>query len=282
MRKALFILLLLVVSMSASAQDEKVELTLTSNPVIQAALDSICIEGYNLYNAEFVNWVSTDSLLAHCDTDDIGGNLIWQPTDSTWSAMFYDKKKENCIFELQFNIKNGNEVFSYDKRPITETEKPVIELKNKMFNNAIEQYGDSMSYNPDYGRPNFDFVRINDNTTRMYMLQGIERHNIIPFGNDLSIDFDNQGNPTAFRRYHRSLIASPNDGETTFHSHLKDNPYITPTDVCNFILYHGNMKQTYILSTALDGYILYDLDSNSALFIPREAMNKIVNSSQKR
>ena len=247
---------------------------------IQAALDSICIEGYNLYIAEYVNWVSTDSLLAHYSVDDIGGNIIWQPTVDSWRTLFLDKEQQNILMELSYDMRSRRTVVSYDKHPITEKERTVLEKKNTMFKNAMEQYGDRLRYNPDYGRPNFDFVRIDDNTTRMYMLQGVERSGIIPFGNDFSMDFDNEGNLTAFRQYHRSLIAVPNNGRSTVHSHLKDNPYITPTDICNFLLYHGEMKQTYILSTALDGYILYDAESNSAKFLTKEEMEQINKSNQ--
>ena len=232
--------------------------------VITDALDSICQEGYNLYVAECVNWESTDSLLAHYNVDEIGHSFIWQPTNDSWRVIFMDKEQKNCIFDFRYDLKSGEQTISYEPRPISENERGIFEKKDLMFKNAIEQYGDSLRYDPDYGRPNFDFVRIDDKTTRMYMLQGVERTGIIPFGNDLSIDFDNEGNITAFRRYHRSFIPISNEGEAAFHSHLKDNPYITPTDVCNFLLYHGNMKQTYILSTALGCYILYDAERNSA------------------
>ena len=243
--------------------------------LIQAALDSICVEGYNLYIAERVNWVSTDSLFAHYSIDDIGGSAIWQPTNNIWRVLFLDKEQKNIILDLRYDVKSEEQVISYDKRPITEMEQSVIDKKNKMLESALDLYGDSLRYDPDYGRPNFDFVRIDENTTRMYMLQGVERSGIIPFGNDFSVDFDNDGNPTAFRRYHHSLIATPNDGEMAMHSHLKDNPYITPTDVCNFQLYHGRMKQLNIFSTALDGFIFYNVKSNFAMFVTREVVDKI-------
>ena len=232
--------------------------------VITEALDSICTEGYNLYVAEYVNWVSSDSLLAHYRVDEIGHNLIWQPTSDTWCVVFMDKEQKNCIFEFRYDLNSKEQTVSYDSRPISENERGILEKKNLMLKNAIEQYGDSLRYNPDYGRPNFDFVRIDANTTRMYMLQGVERTGIIPFGNDFSFDFDNDCNIKAFRRYHRSFIPVSNEGETAYHSHLKDNPYITPTDVCNFLLYHGNMKETAVYSTALGGYIFYNAETNTA------------------
>ncbi len=240
--------------------------------VITDALDSICIEGYNLYVAEYVNWVSSDSLLAHYRVDEIGKSFIWQPTSDTWCAIFTDKEQNNCIFEFRYDLNSKKQTVSYDSRPISENERGIMEKKSLMLDNAIKQYGDSLRYNPDYGRPNFDFVRIDDNTIRMYMLQGVERPGIIPFGNDFSFDFDNACNIKAFRRYHRSFIPISNEGEAAYHSHLKDNPYITPTDICNFLLYHGNMNETVVLSTALDGYIFYDAKTHKATFVTYEMM----------
>lgn len=246
--------------------------------IIQATNDSICAEGYNLYIAETINWMSTDSVLAHYSRDDLGENLIWQPTDSTWSATFFDKDIKNCVFELKYNHVNRTNTISYEKRPITETERAQARIKNIMIKNAFENYGSEIKYNEKCGNPNFDFVRINDNLIRLYILQGTVQPNTIPFGNDYSIDFDNNGNALCFRKYHNSLIAIKTvdvEGQqikSVVHSHLRDNPYITPTDVCNFLLYRGGLKENHILSTALDGYIIYHAEDNSTEFVPMDEM----------
>ncbi len=248
---------------------------------IQAALDSICAEGYNLFVAERVNWVATDSALAHCDENNLRGNIIWQPNSGMWSAVFFDREQKNCLFELVYDTRTGEERCFYEPRPLSEQERAQWELKGTMFDNAIKSYGDSLRYNSDYGRPNVDFVRVDPNTIRMYILQGVERPNVIPFGNDYSIDFDNKGNAKAFRRYHRGFLPMRTVDEkgekvaTIYHSHLKDNPYITPTDICNFLLYRGEMESTGVLSTALDGYIIYNAKDNSAVFLSKEVMEKI-------
>lgn len=249
---------------------------------IQAALDSICNEGYNLFVAERVNWVATDSVLEHYSQDRIGGNIVWQPNSNMWSAVFFDGEHKNIIFELIYNTHTQEVAISCDTRPISEMEQAQWDLKVVMWNNALQRYGDSLRYNSDYGNPNIDFVRIDAKTVRMYILQGVERPNVIPFGNDYSIDFDNKGNAKAFRRYHRSFLPMKTVDEEgksvskVYHSHLKDNPYITPTDICNFLLYRGeNMEQTFVLSTALDGYIIYNAETNSAVLVTREVMEKI-------
>lgn len=249
--------------------------------VIQAINDSICDEGYNLYIAEMVNWMSTDSVMAHCSRDELEGNVIWQPTDSTWCAVFYDEDAKNCVFEMHLNCIDHSMAFSYDKRPMTEAELVQIKLRQVMLNNVLEKYGDMIRYNKNIGNPNWDFVRINDNIIRLYILQGTVHPNMIPFGNDYSIDLDNNGTPLCFRKYHNSLIAvntvddEGNSVESVMHSHLPDNPYITPTDVCNFLLYGGPLKAHYILSTGLDGYIVHSAENNSAIFLTQKQMKKI-------
>ena len=208
----------------------KTETAKTAPEVIQAINDSICAEGAVLFTVERLNWVSTDSVFARYRHEDLGGNLIWQPTASTWSAIFYDKEKKNCIFELKFDTKSGAHSLSYDIRPITEEEQVQIKLKDTMLDNAFEKYGDQIKYNDKIGNPNFDFVRINDQLIRLYVLQGTVQPNTIPFGNDYSIDFDNSGNPLCFRKYHQSLIAvktvddEGNKVVSVVHSHLADNP----------------------------------------------------------
>ena len=256
----------------------KTENAKTDPEVIQTINDSICAEGAVLYTAERLNWVATDSVFARYRHEDLGGNLIWQPTASTWSAIFYDKDNKNCVFEIKLDTKSGANSLSYDIRPLAEEEQVQIKLKDTMLDNGLKKYGDQIKYNDKIGNPNFDFVRINDNLIRLYVLQGTVQPNTIPFGNDCSIDFDNSGNPLCFRKYHQSLIAIKTDeidkAISVVHSHLADNPYITPTDVCNFLLYRGELDDSYILSTALGGYIIHHAANNTTEFKPAEMIGK--------
>ncbi len=238
---------------------------------IQAKNDSVCAEGYNLFIAERINWMATDSVLSRYSQEELGGNVIWQPTDSTWNAIFIDKEIKNCIFEMQYNKNDKGFKISYDKRPITEVELAKLSVKNVMLENLVKKCGNKITYDSDCGSPNLDFVRIDDNTVRLYILQGTVHNNLIPFGNDYSADFNNDGEFLCFRQYHKSLIATKTVDEegnpivSAIHSHVKESPYITPTDVCNFLLYRGQMQQFYVLSTALDVLILYDAETNHTI-----------------
>ena len=80
----------------------------------------------------------------------------------------------------------------------------------------------------------------------------------------------------------KTVDDSGKPAESVYHSHTKDNPYITPTDVCNFLLYRGSMKQTNIISPALGGMIIYDASTNSCVFLSTEALERIWNHQKNK
>ena len=238
-------------------------------------LDSIVNEGWQLYFSERVNWIASDLVLEKFDMDALGGSVTWKPNDSVWAAVFYDNDAENCIFEYRYNFISNQEEAIDTARPISSAEQIEIDRKKRMIEQAVGKYADSLYFaNESFGSPNIDIVRINDKLTRLYFLQGTVKSNVIPFGNDYSIDFDENLEPVAFRRYHRSLIAvqtKTEDGEkveTVMHSHLKDNPFITPTDICNFLLYRPkDLNMFFVYSTAYKCKFAYSLSLNKIITV---------------
>ena len=230
-------------------------------------LDSIVDEGYQLYYSERANWVATDLVFEHYQPDQLGGSVSYQPDKNTWTVVFFDQSYENCLLECQFDIDSNHSVISDSIRPITATEQELLRRKQAMFDKAVNMYGSEMSFAPSsFGNPNIDIIQFDENLTRVFFLQGTIQHNVIPFGNDYSIDFDEKLQPIAFRRYHNSLIHCPTKNEEgeevrmTWHSHLQDNPYITPTDICNFLLYRSeNMFEFVVFSTAYERMFTFNL-----------------------
>ena len=238
-------------------------------------LDSIVNEGWQLYFSERVNWIASDLVLEKFYMDAIGGSVTWKPNDSVWSAVFYDKDAKNCIFEYRYNFVSNQEESIDVTRPISSLEQTEINRKNRMIEQAVDKYADSLYFaNQSFGSPNIDIVRINSKLTRLYFLQGTVKPDVIPFGNDYSIDFDENLKPVAFRKYHRSLIAmqtKTEDGgkvKTIMHSHLKDNPFITPTDICNFLLYRPeDLDVFFVYSTAYKCKFAYYLSLNQIITV---------------
>lgn len=238
-----------------------------SSAQMQAINDSIVAEGFQLYYSERANWVATDLMFEKCDMANVGGSVTYQPDDNTWVVVFFDRDDENCVLEYRVSTLS-DEAYVFDSiRPISEEERILWIRNNTLINKAIGKYGDKMQFaSKSFGSPNLDIIEINDNLIRMYFLQGTIKHDLIPFGNDYSIDFDENLEPIAFRKYHNSLIAIPtkDNGEVvrmTMHSHLQDNPFITPTDICNFLLYRPkNMNSFSVLSTTYNCMFTFSLD----------------------
>lgn len=206
-----------------------------------AVNDSVIKEGHRLYFFEKINWNVADFLFANHKAEEVGASLTYMAEDSLMIALFADTSIVNTVCELQWDMRTNQYNPIETSRVLTEREKELIE-RRKVIMTRMQDMADSINGIPQgFGNFNFDIIRINDNITRLYILTGTLQKNTIPFGNDYSIDFDNDNNIVAFRRYHNSLLAiqATYDGEavTPIHSHLENNPYITPTDICNYLLY---------------------------------------------
>lgn len=238
--------------------------------VLYVTLDSIIQEGWNLYYSERTNWIASDLAMEKYRDNEIGGYVSWLSDDSVQCVCFYDNEKKNCILELKYDKKTNTPSKSDSIRPLTTEELTREQRHSAMLDAAIKKYGDSLRFAGDaFGSPNMDVIRINDKLTRLYFLQGTIHPNVIPFGNDYSVDFDENLQPIAFRRYHNSLIAAQTDkGDRSdemvnMHSHLKNNPFITPTDICNFLLYRPeNMDKFAVYSTAYNCRFVYSAKTN--------------------
>ena len=268
MKKNIFLsaLCLIVLAFSSCSSSRKAAAKkLPPLSELAAVFDSIINEGYQLYYSDRANWVATDLVFEKHDREELGQSVSWKVNDSIWAVLFFDKEKVNCVFESRFNF-YSNEFYTIDSiRPISNEEASLLERKDILIGKAISKYGNNMLFAPQsFGNPNIDIICINSQLTRVYFLQGTIQHNVIPFGYDYSIDFDENLEPIAFRKYHNSLIVCPTQSEDgadvkmTWHSHLKDNPYITPTDICNFLLYAPkNMNSFCVLSTAYGCYFTF-------------------------
>lgn len=246
--------------------DAKKNVTSLPSPKTLAAInDSVIKEGHQLYLFEKLNWELTDLFLAHHGREEIGGQMTYKAKDGTIIAFFCDKSMKNSLYELRCEKSSPKFIAVDSVRPLTQEEKELVVRKDVLVAKMGTLADSIKGVSPDFGQFNADIIRINDHITRLYLLTGTVKPGIIPFGNDYSFDFTNDYRLVAFRRYHRSLIPTQtnHNGKTvvsTIHSHLKDNPYITATDICNFLLYGrdiAGMKSFYVYSTACECLFAY-------------------------
>lgn len=243
---------------------------------INAINDSILDEGYTLYLHDKLAWTMSDAYKQLCSSKTASLSVVGMLSDTLMSGIMIDVDQLKCVFECRLNLNTGeiepfNMVRGLSKKELERAERQVMLLEKLGELDGIVSIKEAGSLNP-------DVVEMGDNLVRVYLLQGTNRSKLIPFGNDYSFDFDSQGCLLARRKYHSSFIPidfSQKEGNIRkcTHSHLKDNPYITPTDVATFLLYGHDLYQmnTFsVYSTALSCYFTYNATTHSIVMVEDE------------
>lgn len=248
--------------------------------VIDAVNDSVIDEGNNLYLHDKINWVMSDAYKQMCSSKTASLSVVGLLNDTLMSGIMIDADQMKCVFECRLNLNTG-EIEPFDlvrgltPKEITRAERQLTLLEKVGNLNGIYNVAEA-------GNLNADVVEITPNLTRVYLLQGTDKSKLIPFGNDYSFDFDNNCNLIARRKYHNSFIPidfSNKDGNIRkcTHSHLDDNPYITPTDIATFLLYGHDlydMKTFSVYSKAFNCYFNYNADNATIILVDDEESMK--------
>lgn len=241
--------------------------------VIDAVNDSVIDEGNTLYLHDKLNWVMSDAYKQMCSSRTASLSVVGQLNDTLMSGIMIDVDQMKCVFECRLNLNTG-EIEPFDlvrglsPKEIARAQRQITLLE------AVSNLDDIYNVT-EAGNLNADVVEMSPSLTRVYLLQGTNKSKLIPFGNDYSFDFDADGNLIARRKYHKSFIPidfSRKDGNIRkcTHSHLDDNPYITPTDIATFLLYGHDlyeMKTFSVYSKAFNCYFTYNADTATIILV---------------
>ena len=253
MRKLLLLPLILLTAIQLQAQDKR---PLPEN--VDAALDSILQEGYTLYLYEKVAWISTDEFIERVENRSGVRQIVFPSAEDELSALFFREFDSTAVFLFKMDLEARAATMETEPRPLTDLEKGAIWLR-KMLQEKIENSDIRISNNPEAaGNLNLEILPL-DGLFRLYLMQGTTLNGLIPFGNDLTVDFDEDLNLITWRKEHNSFIPAQLDPDEEigmfFHSHVPDKPFISPTDICTFLLYGHDlygMNTFSVLSTAFD------------------------------
>lgn len=240
---------------------------------INAVNDSVIDEGNNLYLHDKLSWVMSDAYKQMCSSKTASLSVVGMLNDTLMSGIMIDVDQMKCVFECRLNLNTGeiepfNLVRGLTPKELSRAERQVT---------LLEKVGeiDGIANVKEAGNLNADMVEISPSLTRVYLLQGTNKSKLIPFGNDYSFDFDANGELVASRKYHNSFIPidfSDKNGNIRkcTHSHLDDNPYITPTDIATFLLYGHDlyeMKTFSVYSKAFKCYFTYNAETATIVLV---------------
>lgn len=262
MKRLIYVLMLLLPMVVTSAEAKKKSKTKLPYPLTELATmhDSIVHEGYQLYLKERIAWTAEDVFFAECAKQDMLQGMLIYGTFPVFSDIFYNLDSKQCFFEVKINVATGMIESSDSIRSLTDEEIAKIELQDKLYS-ASTNLDVEISEPPMGCTFNMDWIQVDDNRYRVFVILGCNMPHMIPWGNDLSYDCDSLGNILDVRKYHHSAILIPTvmDGQPVrevFHSHTDLHPLITSTDIALFLLYGEDLQFFKVYSQGV--YYMFD------------------------
>lgn len=247
--------------------------------------DSIKAEADQLYRSEMASWYGTDIFLAKFkDKQADAGGYFSYPDGAVTRCLFFTREENPSVladftFDSSFSI---NSAITSDKRRAFSTrEKELYDLRK-----AGMQIINDDTFFVSYKNTNLNIIPLIDKgAKKIYVLTGPSISNVVVFGNDYLLTFNEKNELLQKKRLHKNIIdisyGKEKEGEEIFgtmHSHLPETgDFMTATDLCTLMLYakFTKWKQHIVIS---EKYVsIWDIGKQVFFAITREAWEKIRN-----
>lgn len=261
-RKAFLLFIGLIWSLITYSQDKD----------LQKSRIAILEEGLLLYKLEKASWHGTD-ILVHDNSaliNQIAGYLSYVESDTT-KTIFWNKT-DQIILTVSFdsipNEKSG--IANTQVRIPTTKETDLIALRNAAFEKLSKNEDKFFTF---YERTNPNLIPLITPKERIVFILTGSTEKQLCIGNDYKLWFNDKNKVTKKAQLHKSLIpiGAEDNSVGTYHSHiLADQPFMTSTDICTFLLYKDilHMSKHTVVS---DKYTsIFDTDRLTFIIIPRD------------
>lgn len=228
--------------------------------------DSIIEESNILYRYETASWNFTDMLLAKPDILKTIGNYLTYQQGDTIKCIVVDNQSQ-CSYEASFLTDSAPCSESTVSRSLSAYEKQLISIRGTI-RSALE---DNKKY-PIVSYKDFplNWILIPfAGGYKFYAISGTSKSRVIPFGNDYLFISDKEGRIQSWKKFHSRLIPVEATDDMPIvsmpvHSHLRQEPFISATDICTFRLYYNQTGSTKfaVYSVALSMYFIYEIATN--------------------
>lgn len=259
--KKIALLTLLLVPLALSAQKKY------SKEEIVEITDSILIEGNLLYQYERAAWMTTDLARADKQLSRLFKSYLIYKDEDTIKGLILNNS--NLVIATYLFFEDFTKEYSSDftKRDLTPFENEIFIARFEILQKITE--GKYPVTCPEGYSLNMILIPFNGGY-KLYFITGTSKNGVIPFGNDYVFFAGSDYTIHDWRKFHSRLIpveggSGENKISSSVHSHLKNEPFITATDICTFKLYavYVGLKSFQVYSPALSLYFRYSLESDS-------------------
>jgi hypothetical protein len=262
-------------------------LGLAAAPTAQPPTEAILQEGLALYQSERSSWVATDLMLATTiDRNQIGGYLTYFRGDSVctifWGRESTGQAGTPLVGSYIFPRQDVQAATSRFQRlgAFSPVEARLFGIRGAALATINADHNEFLV--PANTSLNLDLLD-GPEGTRVYVLTGPEQGGVVPIGNDHLLTFNPAGKLKSAERLHSSYLplnwtaVKEKTIQGMMHSHLAAHPYITPTDICNVLLYRPAGCTQHIV-VGKDYVSIFDLDKKQLAILTHKAYERIANS----
>jgi len=279
MKKITITLLLLQLFTFAFAQTKYLD-----RKIIDRLTDSIETEGKALYRSEWASWYGTDIFTEKFPGKQalIGGYISYE-TSSGLNNIFYSKGDNPMVLVTTSFTKEmdpAKYVIDTTSRKLTGQEMDLYTIRKaaikRMSSDSTFRVYKNSSLNP--------VPIINKTGKKVYVLTGPTTNNVVIFGNDYLIDFNQKNEVKSVYRIHNSIIPINTSKATdstqisiaAVHSHIEGkDKFMTATDICTLMLYERFTTWKTCTVISKDYASVWDCSKNSMIVLTMEAWNRI-------
>ncbi|WP_052248543.1 hypothetical protein [Chryseobacterium taiwanense] len=226
-------------------------------------------EGIALYRSEMASWYGTDVFTANYEKRENIGGYFSYIDNNVPKCIFFSKDQKvigTISFPTNYNPKDAN--LDLKERDFTPIETEYFTIRQ----NALKRIQNDTIFKV-YKNTSLNLVPlIKNKVKKVYVLTGPSVSNVVVFGNDYLITFDNKNEVKNVEKLHNSLIAQNiNDekvGKTISgaHTHILENWLaITPTDICTLMLYQKFTEWGSYFTTSKKYTSIWNSNNNLAI-----------------
>ena len=249
--------------------------------------EEVLEQGKLLYKSEKASWHGTDLLMERfkAKTKVVGGYFSYTENNRNINIFYNRDNEPKVILSFSFDDTYLTETTKIDTvaRSLTDYEKSLYTIRKK----AMEELQTNEVFEF-YNGTNFNPVPIIYKGKKMvYFFTGPQSSNVVIFGNDYLITFNEDDSIQSVKKLHSSIIPlnysdDPNQ-ISSLHSHNDESgDIITATDICTLMLYspYTNWENHYVLSTK---YVsVWDCIKNELRIIDRATWEKALKPADER
>ncbi|RAJ08714.1 hypothetical protein LX64_01368 [Chitinophaga skermanii] len=253
----------------------------------QGTLAENQLDGLLLYKSEMTSWYGTDVVREKFPgaLKSLGGYFSY-PSGNWYSCVFYSKDAQPKVlitisFDSTYQLQEA--ITNTETREFTAEELVYYKLRKAAFEQVKQDTSVHLLPNT-----SLNFVPlVHEGKHKVYVLSGPKEPNIVLFGNDYLLLFDDKTHIKSLTKLHKQAVPIKYDDKQPVAASLhtdtnESDKYITATDICTLMLYarYAGWKQHFVVSPSFVS--IWDCEKDELNVITIEAWHKILEAQQQK